>query len=76
MAQAEFPGTGEPETYKRKAINTYQRVMEVYQTIRDTTIVKRIPGNRPRVAYDWGKDMMARQIYSEKRSAAVFWSDS
>lgn len=46
--------------------------MEVYQTIRDTTIVKRIPGNRPSVAYDAGKDMMARQIYSEKRSAAVY----
>jgi len=36
-----------------------------------TTTVKIRPGTRPRIEYDHGNDMMARQIYSEKRSAAV-----
>jgi hypothetical protein len=30
------------------------------------------PGTRPRIEYDQGNDMIAKQIYSEKSSAAVF----
>lgn len=35
------------------------------------TTVKMIPGTRPRIEYDHGKDMMAKQMYSEKSNAAV-----
>lgn len=34
-----------------------------------TVIIK--PGTKPRTEYEYGKDMMARQIYSEKSKAAV-----
>jgi len=34
--------------------------------------VKIRPGTRPRTEYDQGKDIIARQIYSEKSSAAVY----
>jgi hypothetical protein len=36
------------------------------------TTVKIRPGTKPRIEYDQGNDMMARQIYSENSSAAVF----
>lgn len=45
--------------------------MEVYRTKAACTIVKMIPGPRPSTEYEYGKDMMARQMYSEKSSAAV-----
>lgn len=50
----------------------YQMVSEVYRTDAATTTVRIRPGTRPRREYDQGKDMMARQIYSEKSSAAVW----
>lgn len=37
-----------------------------------TTQVKMRPGTSPRMEYDHGKDMMAKQIYSEKSRAAVY----
>jgi hypothetical protein len=43
----------------------------VYSTIAATTHVKIRPGTSPRIEYDHGKDMMARQMYSENSSAAV-----
>jgi hypothetical protein len=36
------------------------------------TTVKINPGTSPRMEYDHGNDMMARQMYSEKSSAAVY----
>lgn len=33
--------------------------------------VKMIPGTRPKYAYEYGNDMMARQMYSLKSKAAV-----
>lgn len=44
---------------------------DVYSTVPAITTVKMRPGTRPRMEYDHGKDMMARQMYSEKSSAAV-----
>lgn len=29
------------------------------------------PGTRPKTEYEYGKDMIAKQMYSEKRSADV-----
>jgi hypothetical protein len=36
------------------------------------TQVKIRPGTRPSTEYDQGKDMIARQIYSENSRAAVY----
>jgi hypothetical protein len=36
-----------------------------------TPRVTKIPGTRPRMEKDQGKERMARQMYSEKRRAAV-----
>ncbi len=44
----------------------------MYNTKAATTIVKINPGTRPSSEYDHGKDMIARQMYSEKSSAAVY----
>lgn len=35
------------------------------------TAVRIRPGTRPSIEYDHGKDMMAKQMYSENNSAAV-----
>jgi len=40
-----------------------------------TTTVRIKPGTRPSVAYEYGKLIIARQIYSEKSSAAVCIED-
>jgi hypothetical protein len=45
--------------------------MDVYRTTPAMKTVRISPGTRPRTEYDHGKDMMARQMYSEKSSAAV-----
>jgi hypothetical protein len=37
------------------------------------TTVKIKPGTRPRIEYDHGNDMIARQMYSEKSNAAVYY---
>ena len=44
----------------------------MYNTTPATKTVRINPGTRPRTLYDQGKDMMARQMYSEKSNAAVF----
>jgi hypothetical protein len=49
----------------------YQQIRDVYRTSAAMTMVKIKPGTSPRMEYDHGKDMMARQMYSEKSSAAV-----
>jgi hypothetical protein len=36
------------------------------------TNVKMRPGTNPRTEYEYGKDMMAKQMYSENSSAAVY----
>lgn len=41
-----------------------------------TKTVKINPGTKPRMEYDQGKDMIARQMYSEKSSVAVCESSS
>jgi hypothetical protein len=46
-------------------------VKEVYRTRPAITKVKIKPGTRPRIEYDHGNDMMARQMYSENSRAAV-----
>ena len=50
---------------------TYQTTSEVYRTNPATTKVKIMPGTRPRTEYEYGKDMIARQMYSEKSRNAV-----
>ena len=50
----------------------YQRTSDVYKTTAAMKTVKIIAGTSPRIEYDQGKDMMARQMYSEKSRAAVF----
>lgn len=37
-----------------------------------TTTVTIKPGTRPKIEYEYGKDMMAKQMYSEKSKAAVY----
>lgn len=49
----------------------YQIVIDVYHTTREMKTVRIRPGTRPKTEYDQGNDIMAKQIYSEKRSAAV-----
>src|SRR6201989_899188 len=53
-----------------------QTMRDVYKTNPATTTVKIKPGTRPRTEYDQGKDMMARQMYSEKRKKAVYPSQN
>ena len=50
---------------------TYQTIKDVYSTDMATTTVTIRPGTKPKTEYEYGNDMMARQMYSEKRSAAV-----
>lgn len=50
---------------------SYQVINEVYRTMAAITTVRIKPGTRPRIEYDQGKDIIARQIYSEKSNAAV-----
>lgn len=50
---------------------SYQVISEVYRTMPAITTVKIKPGTRPRIEYDQGKDIIARQMYSEKSNAAV-----
>jgi hypothetical protein len=56
--------------------STYQTISEVYSTEAAITMVRIRPGTRPRTEYDHGKDMIARQMYSEKSSAAVYVTSS
>jgi hypothetical protein len=70
MAKAELPKQNE-RSRRANWVLTYQRTRDVYSTSAATTTVKIKPGTRPRTEYEYGKDMMARQMYSEKRSAAV-----
>ena len=44
----------------------------MYRTTAATKTVRMRPGTRPRMWYDQRKDMIARQIYSEKSNAAVY----
>lgn len=39
------------------------------------TTVRMRPGTNPRVAYEYGNDMIAKQMYSENSKAAVYVSD-
>lgn len=49
----------------------YQTINEVYKTKPATTTVMMRPGTNPRTEYEYGNDIMAKQIYSAKSSAAV-----
>ena len=53
-------------------MRTYHTTREVYKTKLAWTTVKMRPGTRPSTEYEYGKDMMARQMYSAKSSAAVY----
>lgn len=48
-----------------------QTIKEVYKTEAATTTVTIRPGTRPRTEYEYGNDMIAKQMYSAKSSAAV-----
>lgn len=50
---------------------TYQMMSEVYKTDRATTTVKMRPGTKPSTEYEYGNDMIAKHMYSEKSKAAV-----
>jgi hypothetical protein len=50
---------------------SYHKTILVYSTRPATTTVKMRPGTRPKTEYEYGNDMMAKQIYSEKSNAAV-----
>jgi hypothetical protein len=45
---------------------------EVYRTNAAITAVRIRPGTRPKIEYDQGNDMIARQMYSENSKAAVY----
>jgi hypothetical protein len=49
----------------------YQTTKEVYSTNPACTIVKIRPGISPSTEYEYGNDMIAKQMYSEKSNAAV-----
>lgn len=51
---------------------THQTISDVYSTNPATTKVRMIPGTRPRMEYEYGNDMIARQMYSENSRAAVY----
>lgn len=51
--------------------NTYQTIREVYRTIAAITTVRMMPGTSPNIEYEYGNDIIASEIYSEKRSIAV-----
>ena len=71
MAHAKLPDTQLAHALPMFTEIAYQQINEVYSTIAATTHVKMSPGTSPRIEYDHGKDMMARQMYSENSSAAV-----
>jgi len=72
MTETEFPETSQPaEPQLAGGASIYQTTSEVYRTKPACTTVKMSPGTRPRTEYEYGKDMMARQMYSEKSRAAV-----
>jgi hypothetical protein len=48
-----------------------QTTNDVYRTIPATTTVRMSPGTRPRTEYEYGNDMIAKHIYSEKSKPAV-----
>lgn len=52
-------------------IQNSQTTSDVYKTKAATTTVRIKPGTSPRTEYEYGNDIMARQIYSEKSNAAV-----
>jgi hypothetical protein len=43
----------------------------VYSTRAATTTVRMSPGTKPSTEYEYGNDMMAKQIYSAKSRHAV-----
>lgn len=49
-----------------------QRTSDVYWTVAATPMVTRTPGTIPNTEYEKGKDMIAKQMYSENSSAAVY----
>ena len=49
----------------------HQTTKDVYNTMAATTTVRMMPGTRPKIEYEYGKDMIARQMYSENRRAAI-----
>ena len=70
LACACDPLTLTPTTRPGRGI-PYQTVNDVYKTTPAINTVRIKPGTRPRIEYDQGKDIMARQIYSENSRAAV-----
>jgi hypothetical protein len=71
VAQTEFPVTLSDQSSRSNFVPTYQRTNEVYRTRPATTTVKIRPGTKPKVAYEYGNDMIAKQMYSENNNAAV-----
>lgn len=55
----------------RDVCETYQTIKDVYSTEKATTTVTISPGTSPNTEYEYGKDMIARHMYSLNNSAAV-----
>ena len=72
MAKAKLPAFQSVQVHETQLDQCiHQVVSEVYRTAMATTTVSIKPGTNPRIEYDHGNDMIARQIYSEKSRAAV-----
>jgi len=71
VAQTKFPGTVRTP-YQEIRICAYQTINEVYKTRAAMTTVMIRPGTNPRTEYEYGNDIMAKQIYSANNSAAVY----
>lgn len=56
-----------------QGMKAYHTIKDVYRTDMATATVTIRPGTRPKTEYEYGKDMMAKQMYSEKSKAAVCW---
>jgi hypothetical protein len=71
MSEAEFPNQFLEGAKVGRFQLTYQTTSDVYKTKAAWTTVKIKPGTRPRTEYEYGNDMIARQMYSENSKAAV-----
>jgi hypothetical protein len=74
MAKAELPASGQflsSGLLSADVERSYQTMSEVYSTRAATTTVRMRPGTSPSTEYEYGNDMMAKQMYSAKSRHAV-----
>ena len=75
VAQTKFPSSVRARQ-RVTGLSAHQTIREVYNTNAAMTTVIIMPGTSPRIEYEYGKDMMAKQMYSANSSAAVCRSTS